>query len=436
MKHPVLFAAVLLAAACSESPAHRSEPAPEPQSVHFAFFDASNVCSLILDDDTSGSFELIVNRTDAALAPEQLICVTARSSAGMVAADCVNFSRAQASSAVAVSYDLKSLAPGEQTDIFLTLTETPVCDSLPQQWKVSAIRTRPEPEKIAATYIHNFTAYPVSVVEHVADNLRILSVSGENFDRQIEISGDIVRLCSGNAGAVGDKTVCEAADARQIVADAGFATSHEFSVSSSVSENGKWLNLSACYNAADNPECFIDYLLLPGADDNWKICSIGTFIDGWFLPSITINSQFFDPQKNAWNVLILRQNHNNLIFKLKDPYRGPKCPISRDNASEAGFELFINASNADYVTVTPQLAPFYCPDIHCTVPYIADFGAINDSTTTIAKGFAGTISEGAEGVKITLPCPVNGADIHNLTPLANFHPSVIIFESYTEDIFR
>lgn len=427
MKNYLFPATCLLLAACSEQPAQRPEPEPEAKPLPTAWFSPTNPTSVMAENAAQSTIHLTVVRATGQDADARSFDISARGENMPVTASAAVFAASQQSTNIEVRFDASTLAPGQSCKSSLTICNTAPCDTLPQTWCITVSRPEAAPTTVSGTYIHDFQKYDVTITELSGNGNKLLHIIGDGFERLIEADGANARLRGGIAGKVGGKTICEAADARQIVSAAGFFADYIYYTDSSVSDNGKRYNLVACYDAETQPVCCIDYLLIN--DDNTQADSYiqATMTDGWFLPAVSINAQIFNPAEHQWPVW-LQQCGNKQIFRITDPYRATACVLTQANMAPAGSELLIDARDPDFVTVEVQPACFYNPDIHASHPYIADFGALYGKTEARTRGYAGTYVEADGCATIMLPCPVSGLDPTALAPLNNLHPSTIRFQ--------
>ena len=105
----------------------------------------------------------------------------------------------------------------------------------------------------------------------------------------------------------------------------------------------------------------VDYLMLSDESD-WADAGACEFTDGWFLPVVWYQAQYFEPSENAWAVWMQQSKSTPGLYRVIDPYHNG-CPLTMANCSDPGTEIIIDARDAMHVVVERQDAGFVNPDI-------------------------------------------------------------------------
>lgn len=152
-----------------------------------------------------------------------------------------------------------------------------------------------------------------------------------------------------------------------------------------------------------------------GDDDGWKLLGTGTMADGWVIPALTKSpGEFYNPEDYLFDVVIYESNETPGVYKLKSPYTSAAFPFIDLNANTTvPYDIIIDASNPEFVTVAPQISGFEHNDPgtkadRYKVPYY-----ISNAGTTFAEdypiadvivaGFASTFDPESGVITITHP---------------------------------
>lgn len=160
-------------------------------------------------------------------------------------------------------------------------------------------------------------------------------------------------------------------------------------------------------------------------DPDWVLLGTGSMSDGWVIPALTENNDFYNPADYTFEVTIFEKADEPGIFKIKSPYTSDKFPFINLNGNlTQDYDIIIDASNHDFVVVDPQISGFEHnnPGIKATryaVPYyISNAGKYyyddgNEIEDIIAYGFASTFD--VENGVITIVNPQYGHMLSNGT---------------------
>ncbi len=161
-----------------------------------------------------------------------------------------------------------------------------------------------------------------------------------------------------------------------------------------------------------------------GDEDGWKLLGTGSMADGWVIPALTKSpGEFYNPADYVFDVVVYESDETPGVYKLKSPYTSAAFPFLELNGNTSvDYDIIIDASNPEFVTVTPQISGFEHNDpgskaARYAVPYYISnagtyFAEDNPIDMVISYGFASTFD--AENGVITIKYPqyghmVNGA---------------------------
>lgn len=385
---------MLLMCGCADHPAVRPDPEPEPPApVHTVAFATPGADRLLGDADAAAvTVGIDIVRTPAATAPAAVYALAVDATPGFVAS-CpseVAMEAAQGHARIALTVDAGAVGPGESRRVVLAFASgTPVTEGAPASAVYTFSRPAAPTQTVAATYRLRGRSVPVQVEVAAHDNTYYYIVRADGFERRIAHTDAGVHL---DAGADADGIpYCDMAD----VADADPRIHPALAMRSNCTEGERRYNLAVARRTEGGAiEADVEYLCLD--DAGWADCGSCTFTDGWFLPVVWYQAQYFDPATHPWQVWMQRSTSTPGIYRVIDLYRGG-CPLAPANSSQPGTALIIDARNSAGVVIDAQSAGFANPDIFPD-------GAV------IASGAGATFDPQEDGFVISVPEPLRMVD--------------------------
>lgn len=443
MKYAILLSIILLTSACSHneiSRPDRPEPTPETIPPTNEIFFASNKAIDILTDQNAGNFTVTISRSEPVDTEITFEITTDFPNGTIKAASPTIFKIGESIIPIVMSYDIPSLTPGNSISAKLHINGSKDNN---KTLNINILHNNKLPKTISATYIHDCKRFPVSVSFAPNNGTTTLTVNGNGFERQFtinkelthplpnDISGSDITLVSTTAGNIGEGIVESLDIAATRLRNQGHRTDNIYNVENAVDDNATKLYFGIAYTSTDgNITPAIDCLEFSGGE--WQFVSIATFIDGWLLPSITINAQRYLPEEHPWQIAIYQNRVNNKHLRLDGMYRNNKCPLNNSNGAAANTYLYIDITNPACVTIAPQEAPYQNDELWQSTLYMAD-GVGIFGNNPIEGDITSTLNISPDGTHtIRIPYPALGTDINRLSPFADHTPAIITFQSSTE----
>lgn len=443
MKYAILLSIILLTSACSHneiSRPDRPEPTPETIPPTNEIFFASNKAIDILTDQNAGNFTVTISRSEPVDTEITFEITTDFPNGTIKAASPTIFKIGESIIPIVMSYDIPSLTPGNSISAKLHINGSKDNN---KTLNINILHNNKLPKTISATYIHDCKRFPVSVSFAPNNGTTTLIVNGNGFERQFtinkelthplpnDISGSDITLVSTTAGNIGEGIVESLDIAATRLRNQGHWTDNIYNVENAVDDNATKLYFGIAYTSTDgNITPAIDCLEFSGGE--WQFVSIATFIDGWLLPSITINAQRYLPEEHPWQIAIYQNRVNNKHLRLDGMYRNNKCPLNNSNGAAANTYLYIDFTNPACVTIAPQEAPYQNGELWQSTLYMAD-GVGIFGNNPIEGDITSTLNISPDGTHtIRIPYPALGTDINRLSPFADHTPAIITFQSSTE----
>lgn len=443
MKYAILLSIILLTSACSHneiSRPDRPEPTPETIPPTNEIFFASNKAIDILTDQNAGNFTVTISRSEPVDTEITFEITTDFPNGTIKAASPTIFKIGESIIPIVMSYDIPSLTPGNSISAKLHINGSKDNN---KTLNINILHNNKLPETISATYIHDCKRFPVSVSFAPNNGTTTLTVNGNGFERQFtinkelthplpnDISGSDITLVSTTAGNIGEGIVESLDIAATRLRNQGHWTDNIYNVENAVDDNATKLYFGIAYTSTDgNITPAIDCLEFSGGE--WQFVSIATFIDGWLLPSITINAQRYLPEEHPWQIAIYQNRVNNKHLRLDGMYRNNKCPLNNSNGAAANTYLYIDITNPACVTIAPQEAPYQNGELWQSTLYMAD-GVGIFGNNPIEGDITSTLNISPDGTHtIRIPYPALGTDINRLSTFADHTPAIITFQSSTE----
>lgn len=338
---------------------------------------------------------------------------------------------------IVMSYNIPSLTPGNSISATLHINGSKDDD---KTLNINISQNPEVPQTFSATYIHDCKRYPVSVSFSSNNGTTTVSVNGDGFERQFtinkevtyplptDISGTDISIVSTAAGNIGEGVVEPISIAAARLRDQGRWTDNIYNVENAVDDNATRLYFGIAYTNTDGKSVpAIDCLEFSGGE--WQFVNNATFIDGWLLPSITINAQRYLPEEHPWQVAIYQNRKNDKLLRLDGMYRGSKCPLNNSNGAATNTYLYIDTSNPDCLTIQVQEAPYQNGELWQTTLYMSDGGGIFGDSA-VEGDIISTLNISPDGTHtIRIPYPALGTDISHLSPFSGHSPATITFQS-------
>lgn len=406
MKKLSIAALVAIVAGCSSHPAERpEEPVPEPAPAGM-YFAASNPHEIVAAEGGRGSFLITLARLDGSIDTDESFVIRAECAGARVGLPpSGRFTSGSATCTVAATYE--ALTPGERAELTLRIVDANTAPGLPAVWCIELIAPDEKAEVLKGLYIHACRSHEVTYTVARGTDATVYSVAGEGFARTIRLANDGgVTMASEEAG-LEEGTVVQCADLRTQAEASGVWVDNIYKVENSFAEAEGRFNLAVCYTDGEGrrkPD--IDFFFTNPEGAEWSAPEAYTFVDGWFLPAVSVNAMLYDPDEHPWEVAVQRSRVRPGVWRVLNLYRGAS-PLSTSNIAPADCVLEIDASDTENVIVAPQPSPFYCPDIHPAPPYIGGHGAMS-----------------ADGT-VTIPAPEWGLSPEALRSRPTPHPSVL-----------
>lgn len=443
MKYAILLSIILLTSACNHneiSRPDRPEPTPDPIPTTNEIFFASNKAIDILTDQNTGNFTVTISRSEPVDSEISFEITTDIPDGTIKAVSPTIFKVGESIIPIVMSYDIPTLTPGNSTSAALHINGSKDNN---KTLNINILQNRETPKTISATYIHDCKRFPVSVSFTPNNGTTTISVNGDGFKRQFtinkeltyplptDISGSDITLVSATAGNIGEGIIESLDIAAARLRDQGHWTDNIYNVENAVDDNATKLYFGIAYTSTDgNATPAIDCLEFSGGE--WQFVNSATFIDGWLLPSITINAQRYLPEEHPWQIAIYQNRENSKLLRLDGMYRNSKCPLNNSNGAAANTYLYIDITKPDCVTISPQEAPYQNSELWQSTLYMAD-GVGIFGNSPVEGGITSTLNISPDGTHtIRIPYPALGTDINRLSPFIDHNPAIITFQRSTE----
>lgn len=441
MKYAILLSIILLTSACSHheiSRPDRPEPTPEPNPVTNEIFFAANKSIDIITDKNAGNFTITIERSGSTDNEITFELTTDIPDGTISAVSPTIFKVGEAIIPIVMSYEIPSLAPGNSISVTIRINNS---NDINKTLIINISRNSEAIKTFSATYIHDCKRYPVTVSFSPNNGTTAVAVNGDGFERQFTILKDLtyplpqdlvgsdISISSTSAGNIGEGVVEAIGIAAARLREQGRWTDNIYNVENAVDDNASRLYFGIAYTSADGTTTpAIDCLEFSGG--KWQFVSTATFIDGWLLPSVTINAQRYMPEEHPWQVAIYQNRDNNKLLRIDGMYRGSKCPLNNGNGAAANTYLYIDITKPDCVTVIPQEAPYQNGELWQSTLYMADGGGIFGDNA-VEGGITSTLSSTPDGTQtIRIPYPALGTDANKLSPFADHSPAIITYKQF------
>lgn len=382
MKKLSIAVLTAIVAGCTPHPAERPEgPTPEPAAAGM-YFAASNPHEIVATKE-GGSFTVTLGRLDGSLDSDESFGLRAECTGVRVALPSSGqFAAGDATCTVAGTYG--AIAPGMRAELTLRIVDANTAPGLPAVWHIELIAPDERPEALKGLYVHACRSHEVTYTVARGTDAAVYTVAGEGFARTIRLANDGgVTLAAAEAG-LEEGTVAQCADLRTQAEASGVWIDNIYKVENSFAEAEGRFNLAVCYTDGEGrrkPD--IDFFFTDPDGGEWSEPVAYTFVDGWFLPAVSVNAMLYNPDEHPWEVAVQRSRVRPGVWRVLNLYRGAS-PLSTSNITPADCVMEIDASDAENVIVAPQPSPFYCPDIHPAPPYIGGRGMMSaDGTITL-----------------------------------------------------